>query len=496
VSAIENSTVVTTLAATDEDLNPTLSYGLLNSGDSALFSLNSQTGQLSFINAPDFETPDDSDGDNHYALQVSVTDETGLSTTQALTVKLTNEVETGDDTDNDGIPDTDEGGGTVDTDNDGLPDNEDPDSDNDGQNDAEEVNQDTDNDGINDNLDPDDDNDSIDSAVEALVPTLTTGGMAGDGNGDGVVDTRQNSVSSTALVRADKTDDNGNPVSSFVTLVTDSQAGKAANGNSTSRLNSFTQQAAPDDVPTEIEMPFGLISFVSQAEELGATETFSLYLDADIPVNGYWKQNSEGEWVNIATAIVAEGNKTRIDFEITDGGEFDEDGEANGIIIDPGAPGMITTTTCEWDLFRDDADADAMPDTIETLLGYDAAVKDNDVFSIDELWIRQISRDLIGEEISDQDLSDWSAGLDAGISKQEMLESFTQTERYDATSTLVRLYHAVLDRSPEKCGFDYWQQQLNNGLSTLELSANMLASAEFLTDHSNLENSGYLDLLY
>ena len=44
---------------------------------------------------------------------------------------------------------------------------------------------------------------------------------------------------------------------------------------------------------------------------------------------------------NIATNIVSVGGKTRIDFAIIDGGAFDADGIANGIIVDPGAIGSM-----------------------------------------------------------------------------------------------------------------------------------------------------------
>jgi hypothetical protein len=64
-------------------------------------------------------------------------------------------------------------------------------------------------------------------------------------------------------------------------------------------------------------------------------------VDSSVNFNGYWKQDSEGIWCNIATAIVTVGDKTRIDFAITDGGEFDADGVANGVIVDPGAVGSM-----------------------------------------------------------------------------------------------------------------------------------------------------------
>jgi hypothetical protein len=91
------------------------------------------------------------------------------------------------DDDNDGIPDVDEGDGSIDTDGDGIPDSRDSDSDNDGIPDALELANainggDTDGDGVKDWRDLDSDNDGIYDVVEA--------GHAGvDANKDGRIDT-------------------------------------------------------------------------------------------------------------------------------------------------------------------------------------------------------------------------------------------------------------------------------------------------------------------
>jgi len=68
--------------------------------------------------------------------------------------------------------------------------------------------------------------------------------------------------------------------------------------------------------------------------------------DGSFWVNGYWKQNAAGTWVNLASApfggaIVEEGGRLRLDFKITDGGEFDADGKVDGVITDPGAVGSM-----------------------------------------------------------------------------------------------------------------------------------------------------------
>ena len=85
---LENSTSVTTIAATDAD-GDDLTFSLTNSTDSNLFTLDSTSGALAFISAPDFETPQDSNADNTYDLELNVFDGAN-TTTQSISVTVTN----------------------------------------------------------------------------------------------------------------------------------------------------------------------------------------------------------------------------------------------------------------------------------------------------------------------------------------------------------------------------------------------------------------------
>jgi VCBS repeat-containing protein len=56
ISLAENTLAVTTVTASDADLpTSTLTYTIIGGADSARFSLNSSTGQLSFVAAPNYE---------------------------------------------------------------------------------------------------------------------------------------------------------------------------------------------------------------------------------------------------------------------------------------------------------------------------------------------------------------------------------------------------------------------------------------------------------
>src|SRR5262249_3978681 len=89
VNVPENTAAVTTVQATDPDAGQSVSYSISGGADAAKFSINQQTGVLSFLTAPDFEQPTDVGGDNNYDLIVQASDGS-LSDAQTITVKVTN----------------------------------------------------------------------------------------------------------------------------------------------------------------------------------------------------------------------------------------------------------------------------------------------------------------------------------------------------------------------------------------------------------------------
>jgi Ca2+-binding RTX toxin-like protein len=90
-SVTENTTSITTLTATDAENQP-LAWSLAPGLDAARFSINASTGVLSFVAAPDFEQPSDSDANNVYNLNVQVSDGM-LTRTQAIAITVTNVID-------------------------------------------------------------------------------------------------------------------------------------------------------------------------------------------------------------------------------------------------------------------------------------------------------------------------------------------------------------------------------------------------------------------
>ncbi|MBX3421912.1 MAG: DUF2341 domain-containing protein [Pirellulaceae bacterium] len=93
VNVVENNKAVTTVTSADPDDNsPT--YSIVGGLDAAKFTINSSTGALAFIVAPDFEAPNDSNQDNVYQVTVQASDGRGGSSTQTISVTVTDAVGT------------------------------------------------------------------------------------------------------------------------------------------------------------------------------------------------------------------------------------------------------------------------------------------------------------------------------------------------------------------------------------------------------------------
>lgn len=79
ISLSENTTFVRKISASDADGGSTFIYSLNGGADADKFTINSTTGELSFISPPDFEKPADADANNTYIATLRVSDGTNAS---------------------------------------------------------------------------------------------------------------------------------------------------------------------------------------------------------------------------------------------------------------------------------------------------------------------------------------------------------------------------------------------------------------------------------
>ena len=115
VAVDENTTSVMTIIGVDPD-GDTLTYSISGGEDGALFQIDSSTGELSFIEKPDYENPKDADKDNIYSVEVTVDDGNGGTASQSILVTV-NDTTTSMTISSQTINENDDGAiiGTVDT---------------------------------------------------------------------------------------------------------------------------------------------------------------------------------------------------------------------------------------------------------------------------------------------------------------------------------------------------------------------------------------------
>ena len=85
-SVTEGETTAATIPANGLDLN-TVSFSIANIGDGTKFSID-DNGLLTFLSPPDFEFPEDIDGDNNYEVLVRATEESGATRDFRITVTV------------------------------------------------------------------------------------------------------------------------------------------------------------------------------------------------------------------------------------------------------------------------------------------------------------------------------------------------------------------------------------------------------------------------
>ena len=127
-----------------------------------------------------------------------------------------------------------------------------------------------------------------------------------------------------------------------------STTGEGKVGYNTSDWNSAIIQQLEAKDPSQIScspkaemfFPYGLFSFKVLLKNPGGKVTMTITLPEDMPEGArYWKCQNE-EWVEVTSLLGDDDGDNILTLTLTDGGLGDADGEANGIIVDPGGPAI------------------------------------------------------------------------------------------------------------------------------------------------------------
>lgn len=170
--------------------------------------------------------------------------------------------------------------------------------------------------------------DTDDADGDSILNIVEMSGATLDGNNDGIYDYLQANVATIF-----------NPVSEMYSVF------------ETTCDSIISVQIDPEAVATTQDVAFeysvGLMSFILDCD-VAETATIAQYYYGDYDASLFTarKYNSEEDsfstitGANLTNTVIHGQNVMRVVYQVTDGGELDEDGEENGIIVDPSGPGI------------------------------------------------------------------------------------------------------------------------------------------------------------
>ncbi|MBL8516530.1 MAG: DUF4214 domain-containing protein [Betaproteobacteria bacterium] len=158
---------------------------------------------------------------------------------------------------------------------------------------------------------------------------------------------------------------------------------------------------------------------------------------------------------------------------------------------------VIDVSACGTAVSAADCDVDGIPNGVEASVSKSPTVRDNDVFTANNLFVMQAFRDVLKREATSAEVTQWSNDLASGAqTRASMIESFFGRADFGGKhAPVARLYLAFFGRTPQWTGQQYWAGQL--GAKTLAQIADAFAdSAEFITTYGTLDNGPYVTRVY
>ena len=115
---------------------------------------------------------------------------------------------------------------------------------------------------------------------------------------------------------------------------------KVESGGNITSLYTVDPNSISDTAGKPENLILGLIDLEIKADAPGATAIVTIYLPRQVPVDYGWYQYSSTEgWIDYSEGAEYNLLRDAVTLTLTDGGSGDDDGVANGFIVDPSGPG-------------------------------------------------------------------------------------------------------------------------------------------------------------
>jgi photosystem II stability/assembly factor-like uncharacterized protein len=158
---------------------------------------------------------------------------------------------------------------------------------------------------------------------------------------------------------------------------------------------------------------------------------------------------------------------------------------------------VIAISSCSTSVSTGDCDLDGIPNGQEASSGKSPTVRDNDVFTSTNLFIRQAFRDFLKREATSTEISTWTTNFNNGTqNRASMLESFLSSAEFGQKhAPVARLYLGAFNRVPQWTGQQYWAGQVGTR-TVAQIADAFVTSAEWITTYGTLDDTPYVNRIY
>lgn len=119
-------------------------------------------------------------------------------------------------------------------------------------------------------------------------------------------------------------------------------------------------------------------------------------------------------------------------------------------------------------------------------------------FDSEEDFVTQLYTDFLRRTPDAGGLAFWTDRVaDDGSNVQDIVEAFMRSPEFSPRRSVARLYFAYFNRQPDKGGFDFWTRQISSGAAVLENASQSFAqSPEFADTYGSLNDAEFIVLVY
>jgi outer membrane protein OmpA-like peptidoglycan-associated protein len=115
--------------------------------------------------------------------------------------------------------------------------------------------------------------------------------------------------------------------------------------SSTGQTLSNVSHTTATTTPQGVSFPFGILDYYTTTSVVGGTQTVRITHSTALPANlVLYKVDVNGVYSALPATAWTQVDAFSVDLTFTDGGQFDLDGVANGVIVDPVAIGVATAS--------------------------------------------------------------------------------------------------------------------------------------------------------